>query len=249
MKLIAQRSQIKLGEATTLPAMCQVISSGGARTSVDLICVIDVSGSMSGQKLDLVKETMRVLTETLTPSDRISIITFQSIAARVCPLKAVTQENLVSFNNYINSMHASGGTSILSGMDLAFKTIRDRKIANKVTSVFLLSDGIDGGAEIRVKDALSRQENSDLGIFSIHSFGFGTDHDEDLMMKIAELRDGSFYFIKELNILDEAFCNALGGIISLVASEINLKIRCIASGMVAGIKIGKVYGDKWLPIN
>ena len=126
--------------------MCQVVSSGGARTSVDLICVIDVSGSMSGQKIELVKETMRVLIETLTPSDRLSIITFESSGHRICPLKAVTQENLVSFSNHINELHAGGGTRIISGMDLAFKTIRDRKIANKATSVFLLSDGQDGGA-------------------------------------------------------------------------------------------------------
>lgn len=31
-----------------LPAMCSLKTSGGIRSSVDLICVIDVSGSMSG---------------------------------------------------------------------------------------------------------------------------------------------------------------------------------------------------------
>lgn len=55
ISIIAQRSQVKLGEQTVLPAMCQVISSGGTRTSVDLICVIDVSGSMGGEKIELVK--------------------------------------------------------------------------------------------------------------------------------------------------------------------------------------------------
>lgn len=44
----AQRSQVKLGEATVLPAMASVVASGGTRTSVDLVCVIDVSGSMGG---------------------------------------------------------------------------------------------------------------------------------------------------------------------------------------------------------
>lgn len=34
----------------------------------------------------------------------------------------------------------------MSGMDLALRTIRDRKQPNKVTSVFLLSDGQDKGA-------------------------------------------------------------------------------------------------------
>ena len=65
------------------------------------------------------------------------------------------------------------------------------------------------------------------------------------MNKICTLKDGAFYFIKELGTLDEAFCNALGGIISLVASEINIQLRCIAQGLVEGVKISKVFGDKW----
>lgn len=44
-----------------LPAMCSIKTSGGARTNVDLICVIDVSGSMSGDKIQLVKSTMKYL--------------------------------------------------------------------------------------------------------------------------------------------------------------------------------------------
>jgi Mg-chelatase subunit ChlD len=145
--LKAQRSQVKMGEVTVLPAMCSIVASGGTRTSVDLICVIDVSGSMDGEKIELVKETMRFLIETLTPSDRLSILTFNSSGNRICGLKTVTQENMVVLSTYINNLFASGGTNIMSGMDLALKTIRDRKIPNKVTSVFLLSDGQDKGAE------------------------------------------------------------------------------------------------------
>lgn len=54
---------------------------------------------------------------------------------------------MVVFSNHINQLFASGGTNIMSGMNLALKTINDRKIPNKVTSVFLLSDGQDKGAE------------------------------------------------------------------------------------------------------
>lgn len=100
---------------------------------------------------------MKVLIETLTPNDRVSIITFQSCGNRICPLKAVTQENTVSFMNHINNLHAGGGTNIMSGMDLALKTLRDRKIINKATTVFLLSDGQDRGAEQSLKQALDRQ--------------------------------------------------------------------------------------------
>jgi len=44
----AQRSLVKLKTAAELPAMVTLKSSGGSRTSVDLICVIDNSGSMQG---------------------------------------------------------------------------------------------------------------------------------------------------------------------------------------------------------
>ena len=51
-----------------------------------------------------------------------------------------------TFNTHIESLNAGGGTNINSGLNLALKTIRDRKHQNTVTSVFLLSDGQDGGA-------------------------------------------------------------------------------------------------------
>lgn len=36
------------------------------RTPVDLVCVIDHSGSMAGDKIELVKETLKYITELLT---------------------------------------------------------------------------------------------------------------------------------------------------------------------------------------
>lgn len=75
-------------------------------------------------------------------------------------------------------LQAGGGTNINSGMELALKTIRDRKFKNSVTSIFLLSDGQDPEGALNFSESLKRPENKDLGVFTIHSFGFGTDHDE-----------------------------------------------------------------------
>jgi len=83
----------------------------------------------------------------------------------------------------------------------------------------------------------------------LHSFGFGSDHDEDLMTKLCDIKEGAFYFIKELATLDEAFCNALGGIISLAATDIIIKINKTSKNLVEGIKIKKVYGKMWERIN
>lgn len=58
---------------------------------------------------------------------------------------------MISLTEHINSLSARGGTNICSGLDLAVKTIKERKHANKVTSVFLLSDGQNKGAEATFK--------------------------------------------------------------------------------------------------
>lgn len=174
---------------------------------------------------------MRFLLETLTPADRLSIIIFNSYPTRLCGLKRVSPENLVQLNEIINSIHSGGGTNIDSGLELGLKIMRDRKQANEVSSIFLLSDGQDRGAEGTFRERLKKEENKNLGVYSIHSFGFGGDHDEELMRSICEMKDGAFYFIKELATLDEAFCNALGGIISLAANQMTIKINNIAQGL------------------
>jgi len=75
---------------------------------------------------------------------------------------------------------------------------------------------------------LARPENKDIGSFSLHSFGFGNDHDENLMTKVCSIKDGNFYFISKLSTLDEAFCNALGGIITQAATDIDITVECVA---------------------
>lgn len=83
-------------------------------------------------------------------------------------------------------------------MEMAFKTLQDKKYQNNVESVFLLSDGLDGGADTRITQSL----NANISLlkksaFSVHTFGYGSDHDPKLMKNIANLRDGNFFFIEK----------------------------------------------------
>lgn len=71
---------------------------------------------------------MRLLIKTLTPEDRLSIITFHAKGSRICPLKAVTQENLAVLSKLIDNIEIYSGTKIMKGMEIALKTIRDRRV-------------------------------------------------------------------------------------------------------------------------
>ena len=54
--------------------------------NVDLVCVIDVSGSMAGEKLRLVKKSLDYVIDQLGKGDRISLITFSDNAKVLCGL-------------------------------------------------------------------------------------------------------------------------------------------------------------------
>lgn len=73
---------------------------------------------------------MLFLLETLTPNDRMSIITFNNYATRLCELKAITDSNKPAFQNLIHNIFANGGTDINSGLSMALKIIRERKYRN-----------------------------------------------------------------------------------------------------------------------
>lgn len=56
------------------------------KPNIDLICVIDVSESMKGEKIDNVKKALKYLLELLGENDRICLITFNHKGVRLCPL-------------------------------------------------------------------------------------------------------------------------------------------------------------------
>lgn len=95
---------------------------------------------------------------------------------------------------------------------MGLKVLKGRKERNPVTSMFLLSDGLDGGAEKKVEKLLSKCQES----FTINTFGFGNDHDSKMMSDISRFKDGSFFFIEKLDQVDEAFVSALGGLLSVL---------------------------------
>ncbi|CAG8771083.1 36_t:CDS:1, partial [Ambispora leptoticha] len=79
---------------------------------VDIVLVLDVSGSMTGDKINLLKESLRFIVSVLSPKDRLSLVTFNTSATHITPLLLVNDGNKEKFNQKIQALVASGGTDI-----------------------------------------------------------------------------------------------------------------------------------------
>jgi len=47
--------------------------------------------------------------------------------------------------------------------------------------------------------------------FTVHTFGYGNDHDANIMNQIAKLGNGDFYFVNDLEKVAETFVDCIGG--------------------------------------
>ncbi|CAI9776464.1 unnamed protein product [Fraxinus pennsylvanica] len=215
------------------------LTSQTRRAPVDLVTLLDVSGSMSGTKLALLKRAMGFVIQNLGPSDRLSVIAFSSTARRLFPLCRMIDNGRLEALQAVNSLSASGGTNIAEGLRKVAKVMTERKWKNPVSSIILFSDGRDtytvsspvSGNTCTANPSLLPvsmhfNDASSLHI-PVHAFGFGADHDAVSMHSISETSGGTFSFIEAENVIQDAFAQCIGGLLSVVIQELHVDVECI----------------------
>ena len=96
------------------------------KSNADLICVIGISGSMWGQKIEQVQESLKILLDVMDEKDRICLILFESSAVNYFNLNYLTKENKKILMDKINKIRANVGTDILSGLKIAIEVIKNQ---------------------------------------------------------------------------------------------------------------------------
>jgi uncharacterized protein YegL len=192
------------------------------RQPMDMVCVLDVSGSMSGSKIRQVEDAMRFVIEQSDPRDRLSIVTFNHEAERQLPLRKMKPEGKDAANVTVLRLAAGGGTSIAEGLELGLQVMEQRRQRNKVSAILLLTDGQDGTAAARLPGLISRAEAARCALYT---FGFGADHDAVMLGQIAEQARTPFSFVESTGAnIREAFAGAAGGLTSVVAQDIQINL-------------------------
>ena len=195
------------------------------RKAVDLVCVLDRSGSMQGCKLEDMKSALKGIIQELGAWDRVSVVTFSDRASRDAPLMAMSEEGKRRFELALLGVFAGGGTDIGAGLELALRVLRQRRCRNSVTALLLLTDGQDASAPAALP-ALVRMACAEG--CSIYGFGLGEDHDSGLMRHLGEMARSPYTFLRTPADMMPAFRGLLEGIFRIVAQKVELRIRLSA---------------------
>ncbi|KAJ6828843.1 uncharacterized protein M6B38_361520 [Iris pallida] len=228
-------------------------ASQTSRAPVDLVTVLDISGSMAGTKLALLKRAMGFVIQNLGPSDRLSVIAFSSTARRLFHLRRMSESGRQQALQAVNSLVSSGGTNIAEGLRKGAKVLEERKEKKPVCSIILLSDGQDTYTVSSAGSATPGKQPDYRSLvpssikdcsgsthqIPVHAFGFGVDHDSASMHSISETSGGTFSFIEAEGVIQEAFAQCIGGLLSVVVRELRVTVECVHSGVhLSPIKSG-----------
>lgn len=162
---------------------------------VALALVIDRSGSMQGAKLEAAKESARVTTEVLSPSDFISVVAFDSEASVLVRPQRAGNRGRISAE--ISRLQSGGGTNIYPALKEAFDILSG--LNAKVKHVIVMTDGeapTDGLAELVSDMRQSRITVSCVGVQGA---------DRNLLAMIADAGEGRLYMVEDIGALPRIF--------------------------------------------
>eukprot|EP00475_Leptophrys_vorax_P005806 TRINITY_DN1351_c0_g2_i1.p1 TRINITY_DN1351_c0_g2~~TRINITY_DN1351_c0_g2_i1.p1 ORF type:complete len:554 (-),score=184.65 TRINITY_DN1351_c0_g2_i1:85-1746(-) len=201
----------------------QGAANAAQRPGVDLIAVIDVSGSMqTARKINNAILTAKFIVESMGSGDRVAIISFTSSAQRELKLTRMTDTNKVTALAVAEGLRADGGTNILKAVDMALGHLSGRKHKNPVAGILLLTDGQDSTTIDGVKRAI--EEHEMVGCVPIHTMAFGVDHKAELLRQIAEETLGTYSFIEDAESVSDAVAPALAGMLSIVSKATSITV-------------------------
>ena len=243
--LISNRAEIKrskpdvsqTGHLTPLVATLTSEDIKKKVNGVDLIFVVDISGSMGGDRINLVKESLKYIVSLMKEEDNMSLVLFESRATLINGLLPMTEENKKKITNSINQLRVTGGTNIYSGLQVGLDQIKQNYTnTDRVCSIILLSDGFDSrtNTDVLFNNYIISQKKNNY-VFTLHSLGYGSSHDAILMKKISYVRDGGYFFIQKLTDVNEAFLQIYGSLSSNYAINVNVQVE-------SNFPIKKVFG-------
>ncbi len=206
----------------TLGLAAQKVEVSNVRNN--LVFLIDVSGSMFGEdRLGLVQNAFKLLTENLNDEDRISIVTYAG-SERVALDGAYGYEK-DKINAVITDLESGGSTAGGAGINSAYALAEKYFIANGNNRVILATDGDFnvGVSDVEGLKTLIGAKRETGVFFSAFGVGYGNYRAES-MEAMALAGNGTYSYLDSIAEARRALVQQIGGTLITVAKDVKAGI-------------------------
>jgi Ca-activated chloride channel homolog len=208
----------------------------GDRKKMNLIFLVDVSGSMSSQdRLPLARKALAILTNNLSDGDTVGVVTYAGRTRVVLHPTGIEHKDKILAA--IDSLRNEGATGMASGLDLAYDEALQGVRPNSVSRVIVLTDGdANVGAHTHAELLKIIASRAQQGV-TLSTIGFGMgNYRDNLMEQLADKGNGNNYYVDNLDEAKRIFQERLGATLEVVAQDVKMQVA-FDSTMVARYRL------------
>jgi Ca-activated chloride channel homolog len=167
-----------------------------AKKPSQVILVVDSSGSMAGNKMPAVQNTLLNYVKTLNPNDRIALIDFDSMIREPVAIDGSPAGRNRGIE-FINTLQAEGGTSLYDAALSARNWLQTHLRPDAINAVLVLTDGVDSGSKTTLDQLVTDLQKSSFESeqrISFFTIGFGQEGEFDpaVLEKISQSTGGYY---------------------------------------------------------
>lgn len=212
-------SRYVLAEITGPPA-----SATRRRPPASIAFVLDRSGSMSGEKIRLVKEAVCQGIDRLASGDRFAVVVYDDVIDVVAPSTLATTDARRRALEALAAIDARGTTNLAEGWLRGAEQVAAHLEAEGVNRVLLLTDGL---ANLGITDPAELERHARelraRGV-STSTFGVGQDFDERLLEAMADAGGGAFRYIENARQIPDHIAGEVGEVLEVTARDVSLVV-------------------------
>jgi Ca-activated chloride channel family protein len=199
------------------------------RAPVELLYMIDISGSMAGTSIEQARGALLAALDRLRPIDRFGILAFNSTYQEFSPepLQA-SPDNVAAARRYVQHLEANSGTEMLPALT---HLMTKPQSPGHGRTIILLTDG-DLGNEEQIFTAM----HADLGEARLYTIGIGSAPNVFLASKMAQFGRGTFTHIADVSEIKEQMARLFASIESPVLTDVKLSCE--------GVEVSNVYPER-----
>lgn len=213
------------------------------RDPVHLVAVIDKSGSMSGQPLDLVKESLLKIITQLGPDDELSIVLYGDRSHVY--LQPTPVRDRAALAGQIRGISSAGSTNMEEGLAVGFQLARSHRFKG-ATRVMLFTDERPNTGRTDAQSFMGMARDASRSGVGMTTVGVGVQFGAELATAISSVRGGNLFFFPDATRMQKVFEEDFDTMVTELAYDLKLEVR-----PAKGLKIAGVYGIpgkalKWL---
>ncbi|HKU90069.1 MAG TPA: VWA domain-containing protein [Steroidobacteraceae bacterium] len=208
------------------------------RDPVNLVAVVDKSGSMDGEPLELVRQSLVEVARQLHDGDQMTIVLYGDRAHVHLDTTKADRGGVSRIVSSIGAIRSNGSTSMEAGLRLGYSIADATAPAFKGrTRLMLFTDerpNVDATDAASFMGMATSASRAGIGLTTI---GVGVQFGAGLATRISSVRGGNLYFIRDTADVQSLFANQLDYMVSELAHDLSISIT-----PRPGLKIGGVYG-------